>query len=100
MFTICSRAIAALIVSFCGVARSSAQYEFVPAAPAWDPAEILNWSPANDPDAPFNRSAVPLAARFTAPTAAENPALSSVWNVNPNARPGEGRVQAVTTFNT
>ena len=77
-----------------------AQYSFVPTNPQWDPAEILSWSPATDPDAPFNRGSVPLAPRFTAPTAAANPALSSLWNVNPHARPGEGRIQAVTTFNT
>lgn len=77
-----------------------AQYEAVPQSGRWHPAEILNWSPATDPDAPYNRGTVPLANRFTAPTAAENAALNALWNVNPHARPGEARVQAVTTFNT
>ncbi len=79
---------------------AGAQYSFIPAAPSWNPTEILSWNPSNDPNAPYNRSAVPLAARFTAPTAAENAGLSSLWNVNPHARPGEGKIQAVTTFNT
>ncbi|RYD23171.1 MAG: hypothetical protein EOP88_05275, partial [Verrucomicrobiaceae bacterium] len=66
----------------------------------WHPSEILAWSPATDPLAPYNRSVVPLAPRFTAPKATDNAALNALWNVNPHARPEEGRVQAVTTFNT
>ncbi|RYD40476.1 MAG: hypothetical protein EOP85_14190, partial [Verrucomicrobiaceae bacterium] len=66
----------------------------------WHPSEILAWSPATDPLAPYNRSVVPLAPRFTAPKASDNAALNALWNVNPHARPEEGRVQAVTTFNT
>ncbi|MES2659158.1 MAG: fibronectin type III domain-containing protein [Verrucomicrobiota bacterium] len=96
----CLGLIPLLFLLACGVLPSMAQYEIVPASPQWHPVEILNWSPATDPDAPFNRCSVPLSARFTAPTVAENPALSSAWNVNPHARPGEARVQAVTTFNT
>ncbi|WAC18300.1 fibronectin type III domain-containing protein [Luteolibacter sp. SL250] len=88
----------ALLLS--GNLSSTAQYEFTPAAPQWNPTEILNWSPETDPNAPYNRSVVPLAARFTAPRVSENPALNSLWNVNPHARPGEARVQSITTFNT
>ena len=77
-----------------------AQSSLVPVAPAWNPNEILNWSPATDPDAPYNRSRVPLAPRVQTPKAAENAVLNALWNVNPHARPGEARVQAVTTFNT
>lgn len=66
----------------------------------WHPSQILAWSPATDPLAPYNRSVVPLAERFTAPKASDNPALNALWNVNPHARPEEARVQAVTTFNT
>ncbi len=79
---------------------SHAQYEFTPAAPQWHPKEILNWNPATDPNAPYNRSVVPLATRFTAPKASENAALNALWNVNQHARPGEARLQSITTFNT
>lgn len=96
----CLHLIPTIFLLSCGIMPSSAQYEFVPASPQWNPSEILSWSPVTDPNAPFNRSSIPLAVRFTAPNAAENPALSSAWNVNPHARPGEARVQAVTTFNT
>jgi endo-beta-N-acetylglucosaminidase D len=80
--------------------EAHAKYSFIPKAPAFDPLEILSWSPSTDPDAPRNRSSVPLAQRFTTPSVAENPGLSALWNINPNARPGEAKVQAVTTFNT
>ncbi|RYD25044.1 MAG: hypothetical protein EOP87_25110, partial [Verrucomicrobiaceae bacterium] len=53
----------------------------------WHPSEILAWSPATDPLAPYNRSVVPVAARFTAPKASDNAALNALWNVNPHARP-------------
>lgn len=33
----------------------------------WHPADIRNWSPENDPEARFNRSRVPLKARFKEP---------------------------------
>ncbi len=88
----------ALLVS--GNLESTAQYSFTPAAPQWNPTEILNWSSTTDANAPYNRSVVPLATRFTAPTAAANPALNALWNVNPHARPDEARVQMITTFNT
>ncbi|MCW1913489.1 fibronectin type III domain-containing protein [Luteolibacter sp. GHJ8] len=94
----------ALLAVLCGVlcfsGSASAQYEAVPQSRRWHPAEILTWSPATDPFAPYNRGTVPLANRFTPPTAAVNPALNALWNVNSHARPGEARVQAVTTFNT
>jgi len=95
-----SRSILATGLFLGSVAASYAQYGFIPVSPAWNPDEILTWSSTTDPDAPRNRSSVPLATRFTAPTAVQNAALSSLWNVNPHARPNEGRVQAVTTFNT
>ncbi len=38
-----------------------------PFASAWFPNTILDWSPETDPDAPYNRAAVPLASRFTVP---------------------------------
>jgi mannosyl-glycoprotein endo-beta-N-acetylglucosaminidase len=56
-----------------------------PFASYWFPNELSSWSPAADPDAPYNRGAVPLADRFT------NPDIQ----VNPNARDGEARVAAL-----
>ena len=94
---------AAFLLAACGFlgrAPLSAQYEAVPQSGRWHPSEILSWSPDSDPAAPYNRSVVPLATRFTAPKAKENAALNALWNVNSHARPGEGKVQAVTTFNT
>ncbi|MEM7582058.1 MAG: glycoside hydrolase [Acidobacteriota bacterium] len=60
-----------------------------PFASFWFPNELLTWDPATDPDAPFNRSAVPLQTRFL------NPALQ----VNSHARPGEARVSALSIMN-
>ncbi len=57
-----------------------------PYASYWFPNELLSWSPALDPDAPFNRSNVPLRGRF------RNPATQ----VNGNARPDEALVTAVS----
>jgi endo-beta-N-acetylglucosaminidase D len=100
MKTRLSKCIAVAACLAAGNPAVQAQYDFIPKAPAFDPAEILGWSPQTDPDAPRNKSSVPLAERFTAPKASENPDLHALWNVNANARPGEAKVQAVTTFNT
>ena len=35
-----------------------------PFASYWFPLEILSWSPATDPDAPYNRSGVPLKNKY------------------------------------
>ncbi|MER7520707.1 endo-beta-N-acetylglucosaminidase [Streptomyces sp. NPDC126499] len=59
-----------------------------PYASYWYPNSILNWDPATDPDARFNRSRVPLAPRVS------DPALKA----NPNARAGEGEVAALVSF--
>lgn len=59
-----------------------------PYASYWFPSTILDWDPATDPDAPFNRSSVPLATRFSSPD----------FNVNPHAHLDEGRVQALVAF--
>ncbi len=59
-----------------------------PYASYWFPSTILDWDPATDPDAPFNRGTVPLAARFSNPD----------FNVNPHAHLDEGRVQALVAF--
>jgi endo-beta-N-acetylglucosaminidase D len=58
-----------------------------PYASYWHPATILNWNPATDPDARYNRSSVPLAPRIV-------PARRA----NAHARPGEGRVQPLVAF--
>jgi mannosyl-glycoprotein endo-beta-N-acetylglucosaminidase len=59
-----------------------------PYASYWFPSTILDWDPATDPDAPFNRGAVPLATRFSSPD----------FNVNPHAHLDEARVQALVAF--
>ncbi len=57
-----------------------------PFASYWFPNELLTWDPATDPDAPYNRSRVPLAGRFLYPGT----------QVNSHARAGEGRVTALS----
>ncbi|WP_309054547.1 discoidin domain-containing protein [Streptomyces sp.] len=59
-----------------------------PYASYWHPGTLLNWDPATDPDARFNRSRVPLRPRVS------DPALKA----NPNARPGEGKVASLVSF--
>ncbi|MET0494679.1 MAG: discoidin domain-containing protein [Actinoplanes sp.] len=59
-----------------------------PYASYWHPNSILSWDPATDPDARFNRSRVPLAARTS------DPALKA----NPNARTGEGKIASLVSF--
>ncbi|GLY04233.1 hypothetical protein Acsp01_46120 [Actinoplanes sp. NBRC 101535] len=69
-------------------ARAAAADGTQPYASYWHPNSILNWDPATDPDARFNRSRVPLAAR------ASDPALRA----NPNAHAGEGRIASLVSF--
>lgn len=38
-----------------------------PYSGCWFPDDVINWSPEKDSDAKFNRSRIPLAARFTEP---------------------------------
>lgn len=59
-----------------------------PFAPYWHPNDLLRWTPARDPDAPYNRSRVPLADRFRDPAT----------QANPHARGGEARVAALSAF--
>lgn len=61
-----------------------------PYASYWYPATILDWDPATDPDARFNRSRVPLRPRTS------DPALKA----NANARAGEGKVASLVSFGT
>ncbi|MEU3749332.1 MULTISPECIES: endo-beta-N-acetylglucosaminidase [Streptomyces] len=59
-----------------------------PYASYWHPNTILDWDPSTDPDAPFNRSRVPLRPRTS------DPALKA----NANARAGEGKVVSLVSF--
>ncbi|GAA4564154.1 endo-beta-N-acetylglucosaminidase [Planotetraspora kaengkrachanensis] len=59
-----------------------------PYASYWYPNTILNWNPADDPDAKFNRSQVPLRPRVGDPS----------LKANANARAGEGRVASLVSF--
>src|SRR4051794_1926818 len=81
-----------LVASLLGASASSAlagtQLPGQPYASYWFPSTILDWDPATDPDAPFNRSTIPLAARFSNPD----------FNVNPHAHIGEARVQPLVAF--
>ena len=54
----------------------------------WFPLEILSWSPTTDPDAPYNRSGVPLKNKY----------VDSITIVNPNARVNEARVNPLSAF--
>ncbi len=59
-----------------------------PFASYWFPIDLLSWSPSADPDAPYNRSGVPLKNRY----------IDSVTNVNSNARSNEGKVNPLAAF--
>ncbi|MFF0750580.1 discoidin domain-containing protein [Streptomyces sp. NPDC004267] len=59
-----------------------------PYASYWYPNTLLNWDPATDPDARFNRSQVPLRSRVA------DPALKA----NAAARAGEGKVVSLVSF--
>jgi len=59
-----------------------------PYASYWYPDTILNWDPATDPDARFNRSRVPLQPRSS------DPALKA----NANSRTGEGKIASLVSF--
>ena len=59
-----------------------------PFASYWFPLEILSWSPSTDPDAPYNRSGIPLKNKY----------VDSITVVNPNARYNEARVNPLSAF--
>jgi len=48
-----------------------------PYASYWHPNDLLGWEPANDPDARFNRSRVPLRERFVEPSTQCDPTLTA-----------------------
>ncbi|MBO1418069.1 discoidin domain-containing protein, partial [Streptomyces sp. FH025] len=70
------------------VAAAAAASGTQPYASYWYPNTILNWDPATDPDARFNRSRIPLQPRTA------DPALAA----NPNARTGEGKIASLVSF--
>ncbi len=59
-----------------------------PFASYWFPLQILNWSSSTDPDAPYNRSGVPLKNKY----------VDSITVVNPNARVNEATVNPLSAF--
>jgi endo-beta-N-acetylglucosaminidase D len=74
-----------LVLLFSAVPAFAAQ----PIASRWHPDELLTWSPAADPDAPFNRATVPLAPRFSsAPRQAQVAALVSFGATSGNPSQG------------
>lgn len=67
-----------------------------PESSYWFPQQLLNWSPENDPSAPYNRSQIPLAERVTSYTVNDNAqkkakvvALSAL-NKNTSGVPSQG----------
>ena len=54
----------------------------------WFPNDLLSWNPDTDPDAPYNRSGVPLRDRF----------YDAATQANDHARPGEGTVAALSVM--
>src|SRR6185369_659110 len=79
-----------LLAAFCSMmpSRSFAALPGQPFASYWHPSTLLNWNPATDPDAPFNRGSVPLAPRF----------LNGALNVNSHARTNEAKVVSLVAF--
>jgi autotransporter-associated beta strand protein len=69
---------------------------FAPNSFSFSPTAILRWSSTTDTSAPYNISQVPLAARMSPPTATGS--LRTLLNVNPNAQPGQGKVEALIAF--
>jgi mannosyl-glycoprotein endo-beta-N-acetylglucosaminidase len=79
---------ASITGAFAASAFAGTQLPGQPYASYWFPSTILDWDPATDPDAPFNRGSIPLATRFSSPD----------FNVNPHAHLDEGRVQALVAY--
>jgi mannosyl-glycoprotein endo-beta-N-acetylglucosaminidase len=61
----------------------------MPVKPVFTVAQLLNWNPATDADAPFNVATVPLRSRVNVP---------SGLKANSNSRIGQGGVQALDTY--
>ena len=80
--------VASILDATCSSVSAGTQLPGQPYASYWFPSTILDWDPATDPDAPFNRGSVPLSPRMSV----------SYLNVNPHAHLNEGRVQALVAF--
>ena len=61
----------------------------MPVKPVFTVAQLLNWNPATDADAPFNVATVPLQSRINVP---------SGLKANGNSRIGQGGVQALDPY--
>lgn len=61
----------------------------MPVKPVFTVAQLLNWNPATDADAPFNVATLPLRSRINVP---------SGLKANGNSRIGQGGVQALDTY--
>lgn len=64
-------------------------YPVMPVKPVFTVAQLLNWDPATDADAPFNVATVPLRSRVNVP---------SGLKANHNSRVNQGGVQALDTY--
>lgn len=64
----------------------SGSFAAQPESSYWFPEQLRKWSPESDPDAPFNRSTIPLADRET------------LYNVNSNAQ-SEAKLVALSALN-
>lgn len=71
-----------------GVILGSLAWAQQPYASYWHPNDLLSWSPQTDPDAPYNRSGIPLADVF----------FDTVTQVNTHARPDEAEVVSLAAF--
>lgn len=76
----------ALLLTTALILPAAAQLPGQPWSPHWFVDELIAWDPASDPDAPYNRSWVPLADRFEGEP------------VNPHARPGEADITALCAW--
>jgi mannosyl-glycoprotein endo-beta-N-acetylglucosaminidase len=61
----------------------------MPVKPVFTVAQLLNWNPATDADAPFNVATVPLQSRINVPAGLK---------ANSNSRIGQGGVQALDPY--
>ena len=64
-------------------------FPVMPVKPVFTVAQLLNWDPATDADAPFNVATVPLRSRVNVPGGLK---------ANPNSRINQGGVQALDTY--
>ena len=65
------------------------KFPAMPQKPVWTIAQLLDWNPATDADAPFNVATVPLQDRIAVP---------ATLQANPNAKSGQGGIQALDDY--